>query len=65
MKEYLQEIVAELPFLETRHLQPVARTAADYKCPSIAVLSRVRGGSQESKKIKLKVVNQMILFDQL
>ena len=49
MKGCLLEIVAKLPFLVTRHLQPVERTVADYICPLIVGLSKAQGGFQGSK----------------
>ena len=49
MKVCLLEIVAKLPSLVIRHLQPVEKTAADYICPLIVGLSKVQGGFQGSK----------------
>jgi hypothetical protein len=50
-----QEIVAKLPSLEIRHLQPVGKIAANYICPSTVDLSKVQGGSPESEIPKIKI----------
>lgn len=48
-KVSLLEIVAKLPSLEIRHLQPVGRIAANYIYPSPVDLLKVQGGSQVSE----------------
>lgn len=49
------EIVAKLPSLVIKHLQPVGRIAASYICPSTVDLSKVQGGSQVSEFPKAKL----------
>lgn len=53
-KVSLLEIVAKLPSLEIKHLQPVGRIAANYIYPSTADLSKVQDGSQVSEFPKPK-----------
>lgn len=53
-KVSLLEIVAKLPSLEIRHLQPVGRIAVNYIYPATVDLSKVQGRSQVSEFQKTK-----------
>lgn len=56
----LLEIVAMLPSLEIRHLQPVGRIAANYICPSTADPSKVRGDSLVSEFPKSQFLSKNV-----